>query len=119
MSIRTDMAMEAKRMWEKSAEENTRLSGVVASESKTHGITADVVEIIDGRGAKALGKPPGKYVTVDLSSFIRKCPGAFRNTVTAFSEHLSSLLPPHKRVLVACLGNSSIAADAVGPETIK
>ena len=65
--IRTDLALEAKALWERSAEKTTKLEGVRAVERGN--ITW--VDILDDRGAKALGKPVGSYLTLELPSYDR------------------------------------------------
>lgn len=119
MAIRTDMAAEARRLWQKSVQDTTELPGVAAEKQVYCGISADVIRITDSEGAAQLGKPVGKYITMDLSCFMRKERGAFRKTAKAMGKHLTSLLPECKCALIACLGNQCIAADAVGPETLK
>ena len=57
--IRTDLAMEAKTLFEQSAGRTTRLEGVRARERETAGFPVTEVEILDPRGERALGKPIG------------------------------------------------------------
>lgn len=59
MGIRTDLAMEAKALWEKSAGKTTKLAGVRARERERDGFAVTDVHILDRRGEAALGKPPG------------------------------------------------------------
>ena len=65
--IRTDLALEAKALWERSAEKTTKLEGVRAVERGN----VTWVDILDDRGAKALGKPVGSYLTLELPSYDR------------------------------------------------
>ena len=64
MGIRTDLAMEAKALWEKSAGKTTKLAGVRARERERDGFAVTDVHILDRRGEAALGKPAGRYVTL-------------------------------------------------------
>ena len=66
MGIRTDLAMEAKALWEKSAGKTTKLAGVRARERERDGFAVTDVHILDRRGEAALGKPAGRYVTLEL-----------------------------------------------------
>ena len=52
---RTDLALEAQELWKESAEETTNLSGVRARETRREGCAVTRVDILDGRGAAALG----------------------------------------------------------------
>ena len=45
MQPRTDLAMEAKALYERSAQEQTQLSGVAAREQERHGVRMTVVKI--------------------------------------------------------------------------
>lgn len=54
---RTDLALEARELWQESAERTTRLSGVKATKTKREGYPVTRVDILDQRGEKALGKP--------------------------------------------------------------
>ena len=72
MGIRTDLAMEAKALWEKSAGKTTKLAGVRARERERDGFAVTEVHILDRRGEAALGKPAGRYVTLELPPLMRE-----------------------------------------------
>ena len=55
MLPRTDLAMEAKELFERSAGEQTRLSGVLARETDRRGVRMTLVRILDAEGERALG----------------------------------------------------------------
>ena len=69
LTRRTDLALEAQELWKESAEKTTRLPGVRARTRRREGWPITRVEILNDTGAKALGKPVGTYVTVDLTAF--------------------------------------------------
>ena len=110
--------MEAREIWQESAEKTTRLQGVKARDSRREGYGVTRVEILDERGEKALGKPAGTYVTVDPESFWSRKAGFFERAVRAVGEELKALLPPEGSVLVVGLGNAAMTPDAVGPQTL-
>ena len=56
---RTDLALEARELWQESAERTTRLAGVKAIKSKQEGYPVTRVEILDERGEEDLGKTRG------------------------------------------------------------
>lgn len=113
MAVRTDLAMEAKALWEKSAEKTTKLEGVRASEND--GIT--LVEILDDRGVSALGKPIGRYLTMELPKYCTDV----RKTAEKLARQLENLIDwePYRNVLVVGLGNRAITPDALGPMTVE
>lgn len=115
---RTDLAVEAKELWQESTSEQTRLSGVEARESRSEGFAVDTVRILDQQGARALGKPVGTYVTVTLDGLQRREEDAFGRAARAIAAQLRPLLgdlPADAPVLVAGLGNRAITPDAIGP----
>ena len=79
---RTDLALEAAQLWREGG--NTgELPGVTQEESTREGYPVTTVKVLDDRGAKAIGKPVGTYVTVDLSALVRREEDAFGRGVTA------------------------------------
>lgn len=119
MLPRTDLAMEAKELFERSAGEQTRLSGVLARETDRRGVRMTLVRILDAEGEQALGKPRGTYITAELEALSRREPGSFSNAVRTVSRALRELLGPCRQALVVGLGNRDITPDAIGPEAVK
>ena len=117
-AVRTDLAMEARDLWRESAGENTRLPGVRARDEEAEGFPVTRVEILDPEGEKALGKPRGVYLTLDISGFWRREEDAFVRAARAVSGLLSPLLPEEGAVLVAGLGNPAMTPDALGPRML-
>ncbi len=118
MGKRTDLAMEARELWRESAGETTLLPGVRARESTHRGISATTVEILDERGAQALGKPVGVYVTLELERGLLREPAGFARAAARLGRELAKMLPGSGGVLVAGLGNAAVTPDAVGPRAL-
>ena len=112
---RTDLAREARELWRESAGRTTRLSGVKATKTKREGYPVTRVDILDQRGEKALGKPQGSYLTIDLTTFWQRKADFFERAVRAVGSQLKELLPEEGPVLVIGLGNEAMTPDAVGP----
>ena len=120
--IRTDLALEARELWQQSAGQTTKLEGVRAREGERFGLPVTVVEVLDERGEKALGKGRGTYVTVELFGLARREKAVFARSVRAVAEQLRGLLGELKGddcVLVAGLGNRAITPDCIGPEVCR
>ncbi|MBR6392076.1 MAG: GPR endopeptidase [Eubacterium sp.] len=108
MQNRTDLALESYE-----GAEASRLEGVEVKRSG--GITT--VKVTDENGAKALGKPVGNYVTLEVKSFVNDT-DVFDGRLDTFANVLRSILPENvSSVLVAGLGNKNITADSLGPKT--
>ena len=112
---RTDLALEAKEIWQESAEKTTKLSGVKARKRTVEGYPVTRVEILDEEGESALGKPKGTYLTVDLSSFWNRGTAFFERAVRTVGSQLKPLLPEQGPVLIVGLGNAAMTPDAIGP----
>ena len=117
LTKRTDLALEARELWQESAGKTTRLAGVKAVKRRSEGYPVTQVDILDGRGEQALGKPKGTYRTIDLTAFWQRKEGFFERAVRAVGSQLRELLPPQGTVLVAALGNRAMTPDAIGPLT--
>ncbi len=112
---RTDLAMEAHELWQQSTGKTTSLSGVQAEDSSAEGFAVHTVRILDQKGASALGKPIGCYITLELDGLLRREEDAFPRAVRAISSLLEPLLPSDGEAFVAGLGNRAITPDLIGP----
>ena len=72
----------------------------------------DRVEILDERGAAALGKPRGKYYTLELASRFERGAESFPDAAAAVAELISRCAGDFgdNPVLIAALGNRDEAA---------
>jgi spore protease len=118
---RTDLAQEARDLWKESAGETTKLEGVAAFTETANGYRLETLKILDAKGEKALNKPVGTYITIDLEGLIEKEEGAFSRGVGLIAERLRKLMNLNKNdsVFVAGLGNSAITPDDLGPKTAR
>lgn len=109
---RTDLALEAA----KAVEGASRLEGVWSEERTANGVKATVVELRTPEAAQAVGKPMGRYVTLELGTVKSQDPEGFQRACTALAQELGKLIPPGEDpVLVVGLGNRAITPDAIGP----
>ncbi|WP_455583097.1 GPR endopeptidase [Dysosmobacter sp.] len=115
---RTDLALEARELWQESAQRTSRLAGVKATKQKQEGYPVTQVDILDQRGEEALGKPVGTYLTIDLTTFWQRKADFFERAVRVVGQALKGLVPPEGPVLVVGLGNRAMTPDAVGPLTL-
>jgi len=116
---RTDLALEAREIWQESTEKTTKLSGVKAMKRRREGYPITRVDILDAEGEEALGKPRGTYVTVDLATYWQRREDFFRRAVRSVGAELKELLPKEGSVLVVGLGNEAMTPDAIGPLALK
>ena len=100
----------------------SRLDGVAVAEYTRQGYGVTDVRVTGPQGAEALGKPEGRYLTIDLRPYFRREEQFFRRAVECLACELRALLPGTGEdcpVLVAGLGNRGMTADAVGPLALE
>lgn len=117
---RTDLALEAREIWRESSPAADSLPGVNCQENTREGFSVTTVHVTDAKGAAALGKPIGTYITLDLAGLRRREKDAFPRAVHALAGELRSLLKLQEgeSVLVVGLGNRAITPDNIGPTAI-
>ena len=115
MAFRTDLAVEAIENHKSAA----ALPHVRQSDRMLEGFAIHEVRILSEDAAREIGKPQGRYLTLELDALIRREEDAFPRACKALSILLRELLPrPNDGpVLIAGLGNRMITPDAIGPQT--
>lgn len=119
MAKRTDLAMEAREIWQESAGKTTELSGVRARERREKELELTEVEVLDEEGAAALGKPVGTYLTMQWDHRLLCDPEVFARGAQRLGKWLRRMVPREGGVLVVGLGNAAVTPDAVGPRTVE
>lgn len=116
---RTDLALEARELWQERAGKTSQLEGVQARTGEREGFLSETVHILDERGEQALGKPAGTYVTLTMDGLQRREEDAFGRGARAVAGVLRELMGPEGEkggALVVGLGNRAITPDAIGPK---
>lgn len=114
MNFRTDLALERQEILKPAQHKGVSVKAWQRENTK---VTEIVIE--NSEGEKTIGKPIGKYITVELPEFSHESE-LLDARLTALSEAIRSLLPEgNGTVLVAGLGNESITPDAIGPKAAK
>lgn len=119
MPKHTDLAMEARDIFQQEAGRTTKLPGVKAREWSGRGITATTVEILDEEGAQALCKPVGTYVTVQWEEPLLRDTDGFSHLAAFLGKQIRRMVPNHASTLVAGLGNAAVTPDALGPKCVE
>ncbi len=117
-NIRTDLALEAHEMV-KEAEEN-HLDGIDVKEYEKDGVYVTVIEVTNKNGETVLGKPMGKYITIEAPK-LKFSNEVYEKTCMAISEQIQSIcdINENTKTLVVGLGNKLITPDALGPEVVS
>lgn len=118
-NARTDLVVEAQEMHLRNKAKEVQ-GAETEKDAFDYGISVTRVSIIDERGEKALGKPKGKYITIELPEKGQVRQEAYEEACRVCALELCRLLEGKccDTVLVAGLGNRNITADSVGPKCI-
>lgn len=116
---RTDLALEERESFE---EDDVEVKGVVLEEEydKEQNVKITRVEIKDERGAEAMRKPIGTYITIEAPEIASSDEGYHEPVSKLVAKYIEELAKgvEGKHVLVAGLGNRSLTADALGPQVV-
>ena len=111
---RTDIISESFRQIEGSVDRLTEKQGIIAAQDRLHGLDLLSVDILNDTGARTLGKPVGKYFTLDLPQRFERGAEQFEASARAVGDVICRCCPHFENVLVAALGNPDITPDALG-----
>lgn len=117
MRIRTDLAIEARDMMKETEE----INGVVSYKEEKEDVVITTVDITNDEGAKIIGKPEGRYITIESNRLKNLDPDESECMSYFLKDELLKLLPQEKaeKILIAGLGNRNITPDALGPEVVS
>ena len=115
--VRTDLALEAR---ESVQDSSGQIRGVKYEEenNKNAGIHVTKVTIETKNGAKAMGKPMGIYITLEVPGLAEPDEGYHREVSEELAHQLQGIMPVMDKemsVLVVGLGNRDVTADSLGP----
>lgn len=118
-NIRTDLAVEAKEIYQKSNQGN--IDGVEVEETTTDEIKVTSVRVVNEIGERMMGKPVGKYITIDMPAFTHYDGETMDKVSKVMAEVLAPMikLDPSMTVLVVGLGNWNVTPDALGPKVVS
>jgi len=113
MNFGTDLALERREI------SNTgKNDGVTVKKYAAKNAEITEIEIVSEKGAEKIGKPKGRYITVEVPPFT--CDSELLDgRADAVRDALKRLLPQKGAVLVAGLGNQDITPDALGPKAAR
>jgi len=116
--IRTDLAVEAAQLAR--VKDSKEIEGVIQQRSEPkEGMVVYSVEITTPEGEKRMGKPVGKYISMDLDDPFGRGETFLEETAKEFSGHIRSILDPvvqgDATVLIIGLGNRDVTPDSLGP----
>ncbi|ONI39086.1 GPR endopeptidase [Candidatus Epulonipiscium fishelsonii] len=114
----TDLAIEVGAIIEDKQENETTLEGVSMQVDEQKTFKKTHIEIINKHGEEIMGKPIGKYITIESQSLKENNPEAHKKIIQEVADIIKSLLPEvdeKLKVLVIGLGNRQATPDTLGP----
>lgn len=116
--VRTDLAVEAKEIYQK---QNNEIPGVEVQENTEGDIKITYVKVINDVGERMMGKPKGTYVTIDMPKFTHYDGETMDDVSRVLGKTLSTMikLDDSMTALVVGLGNWNITPDALGPKVVS
>lgn len=122
-NFRTDLALERRDIYQK-LNKLQKIDGVESTEEEIdNNLKVSRVKITDINGEKALGKPIGNYVTVDVKKLKLAGEDEIQKTSQVLSEELKKILDLHTNkqedILIVGLGNIYVTPDSLGPKVIN
>ena len=123
-NFRTDLASERRDIYQKANNVEGQINGVESEQEEIdENLRVERVKITNEEGEKAIGKPVGTYVTVDIRGLKIAQEEELEKAATVVSRELGKIIDNHidKRgeILVVGLGNIYVTPDSLGPKVIN
>ncbi len=117
--VRTDLALEVRESF---PEDDVEIKGVELTEDydEEHNIRVSTVVIKDEKGASAMQKPIGTYITIEAPELAKSDEEYHKPVTAAIAANLKKLAGNLKKeeVLIVGLGNREVTPDALGPQVV-
>ena len=122
-NFRTDLALERRDIYQK-INSLKQIEGIESIEEQINdNIKVSRVKITNQNGEKAIGKPIGNYVTIDIKKFKVATDEEIQKTAETLTNELKKIIDVHTdkegEILVVGLGNIYVTPDALGPKVIN
>jgi len=124
MNFNTDMADERREIYKKANNIENEIDGIETENQEiSDKIKISRVKITNDKGAEAIGKPIGNYITID----VKKLKIADKEDIQKASEtvtgEIRALIDKHIEkkgdILIVGLGNVYVTPDSLGPKVVK
>lgn len=122
-NFRTDLALERRDIYQK-VNNLKQIDGIKSTEEEINEkLKVTRVEILNKNGEKAIGKPVGNYVTIDVKKLKLAEDEDIQKASEVVTKELKKIINIHTDkqgdILVVGLGNIYVTPDALGPKVIN
>lgn len=123
-NFRTDLASERRDIYQKASKQEGEIDGIESTkEDINENIKVERVKITNENGEKAIGKPIGNYITIDIKKLKIAQEEEIEQAANTLSNELKKILDEHVdkqgEILVVGLGNIYVTPDSLGPKVIN
>ena len=123
-NFRTDLASERRDIYQKANNLSNEIDGIESTKEEINeNIKVERVKIINEDGEKAIGKPVGNYITIDVKKLKIAQEEEIQKAGETLSNELKKIIDAHidkqGEVLVVGLGNIYVTPDSLGPKVIN
>ena len=123
-NFRTDLASERRDIYKKANKIENEIDGIESEKEEINeNIKIERVKITNEAGEKAIGKPIGNYVTIDIKKLKIAQDEEIEKAAEILSNELKKIVDLHVdskgEVLVVGLGNIYVTPDSLGPKVIN
>lgn len=122
-NFRTDMAVERTDVYKKANNIQKDIDGIEVEKESQEDIEISRVKIINEEGEKALAKPMGNYITLDVKNIKLAEDEKIEQIAEVLANELRKVIGQHisdtEDILVVGLGNLYVTPDSLGPKVIS
>ena len=123
-NFRTDLASERRDLYQKANNIENQIDGIESEqEDVNENIKIERVKITNENGEKAIGKPIGTYVTIDIKKLKIAQEDEIQKASETLTNELRKIIDTHidkqGEILVVGLGNVYVTPDSLGPKVIN
>lgn len=123
-NFRTDLASERRDIYQKANKQEGEIDGIESTKDEIdENIKVERVKIINENGEKAIGKPIGNYITIDIKNLKIAQEEEIKKASDTLANELKNILDKHidkqGEILVVGLGNIYVTPDSLGPKVIN
>lgn len=123
-NFRTDLASERRDIYQKANNMQGEIDGIESEKQEVdENIKIERVKITNENGEKAIGKPIGDYITIDIQKLKIAQEEEINKAAEAVSSELKKVIDKHVNkegeILVVGLGNIYVTPDSLGPKVVN
>ena len=124
LNFRTDLATERRDLYQKANNIENEIDGLESQKEEVdENIKIERVKITNENGEKAIGKPKGNYITIDIKKLKIAQDEELKKASETLANELRKVIDEHidkkGEILVVGLGNIYVTPDALGPKVIN